>query len=65
MPINHKYDNKNFIHKILKYEKICSIKNSMTILEDTFPIILNEMLRNKNGVLHLCNPGLISHDEIL
>ena len=65
MPITCENNNRNFITKIIKYEKICSIPNSMTVLEEFYPIII-DLLKNKTtGTINLTNPGLISHNEIL
>lgn len=65
MPISSKPNNRNFINKIIKYSKICSIPNSMTILDDFFPIILDLMIKKKTGTYNCTNPGVISHNEIL
>jgi dTDP-glucose 4,6-dehydratase len=60
------YDNpRNFITKIINYEKICSIPNSMTVLPELLPIVLEMMKVNKLGTMNLTNPGVISHNEIL
>lgn len=65
MPINSENNPRNFITKITNYKKICSIPNSMTVLPDFFPIML-DMIQNKtSGTFNLTNPGLISHNEIL
>jgi dTDP-glucose 4,6-dehydratase len=65
MPITGEENSRNFISKIIKYEKICSIKNSMTVLPDMYPIILDMMKNCKKGTFNLTNPGFISHNEIL
>lgn len=65
MPITGEENPRNFITKIVNYEKICSIKNSMTVLPDMYPIILDMMINNRKGTYNLTNPGLISHNEIL
>lgn len=65
MPISSQLDKRNFITKIVKYEKICSIANSMTILDDLFPILHDMMLTKKVGKFNMTNPGLITHNEIL
>jgi len=60
------YDNpRNFITKILNYKKICSIPNSMTILPELLPIMIDMSKRKLNGTINLTNPGIISHNEIL
>jgi dTDP-4-dehydrorhamnose reductase len=65
MPITDEFNERNFITKITKYERVCSIPNSMTVLNDLLPIMLDIALQNKTGTLNLTNPGLISHNEIL
>jgi dTDP-4-dehydrorhamnose reductase len=65
MPITGEMNPRNFITKIVTYEKICSIPNSMTVLPTMFPIMI-DMLKNKiTGTINLTNPGLISHNDIL
>jgi 3,5-epimerase/4-reductase len=65
MPISSEINDRNFINKITKYRYICSIANSMTVLDDFFPIFLDLILKNKTGTYNCTNPGLISHNEIL
>jgi len=65
MPIVN-YDNpRNFITKITKYSKICSIPNSMSVLTELLPYIINLIKINHTGTLNFTNPGSISHNEIL
>jgi dTDP-glucose 4,6-dehydratase len=65
MPITGEENSRNFITKIINYKKICSIKNSMTVLPELLPLVL-EMMKNKiTGTINFTNPGLISHNEIL
>lgn len=65
MPIIGNDHPRNFITKITHYNKICSISNSMTVLPELLPIVL-EMMNNKIvGTMNLTNPGTISHNEIL
>lgn len=66
MPItNNLRCTKNFIAKIIKYEKICSIQNSMTVLPDLLPVLIQMIQKKKTGSINLTNPGTISHNEIL
>jgi dTDP-4-dehydrorhamnose reductase len=65
MPISSKINDRNFITKITKYSKICSIPNSMTVLDDFFPIFVDLMLKRKSGTYNCTNPGTTSHNEIL
>lgn len=65
MPIVGKHNGRNFITKIAKYEKICSMPNSMTVLDECLPAALKMAQSGVRGTVNLTNPGLISHNEIL
>ena len=65
MPITGVKNARNFITKISTYEKICSISNSMTVLPELLPLVLDMMKHNITGTMNLTNPGTISHNEIL
>ena len=65
MPIIGQDNPRNFITKITKYEKICSISNSMTVLPELLPLIIDLMKMKQVGTLNFTNPGVISHNEIL
>jgi len=65
MPITGEKNGRNFITKIVNYEKICSVPNSMTVLPELLPYVLDMMKNKTTGTINLTNPGLISHNEIL
>ena len=65
MPITGEKNSRNFITKIVTYEKICSVPNSMTVLPELLPFVLDMMKNKQTGTINLTNPGLISHNEIL
>lgn len=65
MPITGEKNERNFITKIVNYEKICSIANSMSVLPELLPLILKMMKQKTTGTINLTNPGLVSHNEIL
>jgi dTDP-glucose 4,6-dehydratase len=65
MPITGEYNSRNFITKITTYEKICSIPNSMSVLPELLPVVVDMMNKKITGTMNLTNPGLISHNEIL
>ncbi|CAD7701162.1 unnamed protein product [Ostreobium quekettii] len=56
---------RNFITKIIKYEKVVDIPNSMTILPELLPMSVEMALRGLTGIMNFTNPGAISHNEIL
>jgi 3,5-epimerase/4-reductase len=66
MPITDEQDSpRNFITKITSYKKVCSIPNSMTVLDELLPTLIELALKGEVGTINLTNPGLISHNEIL
>jgi 3,5-epimerase/4-reductase len=65
MTITDEVNSRNFITKITTYKKICSIHNSMTVLPELLPIMVDMCDKKVTGTVNLTNPGLISHNEIL
>ena len=65
MPIDNKMSDRNFITKIVKYKKIHSCENSMTVLPELLPLMIDMAKQNIKGTINLTNPGSITHDEIL
>ena len=65
MPITGEKNGRNFITKIVNYEKVCSVPNSMSVLPELLPFIIDMMQKSITGTMNLTNPGLISHNEIL
>jgi len=65
MPITADDSPRNFITKITTYKKICSISNSMTVLPQLIPIMLEMAAQKEVGTVNMVNPNPISHGEIL
>lgn len=65
MPITADNHPRNFITKIVSYKKICSVANSMTVLPCLLPYLVDMIEKKEIGTINLCNPGIISHNEIL
>ena len=65
MPIIGRDHPRNMITKLKTYARICSMPNSMTVLEDFFPVIWDMMQKEITGTFHCVNPDPIEHDEIL
>lgn len=65
MPISSQDGPRNFITKIIQYTRICSIPNSMTVLDDILPLIADALAAKTTGTLNATNPGLIDHTTIL
>lgn len=65
MPISAKDGPRNFISKIIAYKNICSIPNSMTVLDDILPLLAQALENGVKGPLNATNPGVIDHATIL
>lgn len=65
MPITGEKNGRNFITKIVTYDKVCSVPNSMSVLPELLPYVLDMMKCGVTGTMNLTNPGLITHNEIL
>ena len=65
MPITSEINPRNFITKITSYKRICSIPNSMTVLDNLLPVMMKAALFKDTGTINFTNPGLITHNEIL
>lgn len=65
MPVSDDLIHRNFVTKIVKYEKVVNIPNSMTILHEMLPASLAMAKKGLTGVYNFTNPGVISHNEVL
>jgi len=65
MPISDDLSPRNFISKIVSYDKVVDIPNSMTVLTELLPISLAMAEKSLTGIFNFCNPGAISHNECL
>ena len=65
MPVSKLVSGRNLIDKLVGYPNICSIPNSMTVLDDMWPIIDKMIEVKEKGVYNLTNPGTAEHNWIL
>lgn len=65
MPISDDLSSRNFITKIVKYDRVVDVPNSMTVLTELLPVSLVMAERSLVGIYNFCNPGAISHNEVL
>uniref|UniRef100_A0A7S1YXN3 RmlD-like substrate binding domain-containing protein n=1 Tax=Trieres chinensis TaxID=1514140 RepID=A0A7S1YXN3_TRICV len=65
MPISDDLIHRNFVTKIVKYERVVNIPNSMTVLGEMLPASLAMAKKGLKGVYNFTNPGVISHNEVL
>lgn len=65
MPISDDLSHRNFITKIVKYDRVVDVPNSMTVLTEMLPASLKMAEQKLVGIYNFCNPGAISHNECL
>ncbi len=65
MPIDANPGQRNFISKIIKYDKVINIPNSMTVVEDLLPATYELIKKGATGIYNMTNPGAIDHETIL
>eukprot|EP00978_Attheya_sp_CCMP212_P002232 scaffold4582_cov56-Attheya_sp.AAC.6 len=65
MPISDDLIHRNFVTKIVKYERVVNIPNSMTVLHELLPASLAMAQKGLTGVYNFTNPGVISHNQVL
>ncbi len=65
MPIQGSESPRNLLNKLLKYDKILSVPNSVTIMEDFMPFVERVIEKRVTGVLNAVNPGVYEHKDLL
>lgn len=65
MPISRDFHPRCFVRKILGYQKVINVSNSMTVLEDLLPISVTMALNGDTGTYNLVNPVPMSHNQVL
>jgi 3,5-epimerase/4-reductase len=65
MPISDDLFHRNFVTKIVKYERVVNIPNSMTVLTEMLPSSMAMAKVGLTGVYNFTNPGVISHNQVL
>ena len=65
MPVDSEPNPRNLIDKLLKYNKIISVPNSISVVSDMLHISKELMDRNEKGIFNVVNKGAINHEELL
>lgn len=65
MPIAGYPHPRNLITKLAGYETVCDAVNSVTVVEDLVHVVEKAARDRMTGILHACNPGTVSHRQIL
>ena len=65
LPITSDVNQRNLITKLASYPKIMSVPNSVTVLPELLPALLQLMRKKHVGTVNLVNHGCIEHVDIL
>jgi dTDP-4-dehydrorhamnose reductase len=65
MPLDNIPSPSNIIDKLVKYEKIIDVANSLTVIEDMIDACYKLMEKKATGIFHITNPDTIKHKEII
>ena len=65
LPVNFEAENRNLLVKVTSFKNVFDIPDSITVLPDAIPILVDLMKRRYSGTLNLTNPGPICHSETL
>lgn len=64
-PLSDDFHPKSLLAKIIKFEKVVSIPNSYTVVDDLWPLIIEMAEKNITGIYNFVNPGTMTLNEML
>jgi len=65
LPISERPHPRNLLTKLLGYARVICVPNSVTVLEDAWPVAEALVAERATGVWNLVNDGVEQHDELL
>jgi len=65
MPLDSIPHSRNLLTKILKYSKVISVPNSITVIPSMFPVLLRLLDQGTTGLFNFVNRGNVTHGELL
>ncbi len=65
MPIDYIPSAANLINKLVSFEKVIDVENSVTVVEDMINAFYQLLQKRAVGIFHVTNPGTIKHKEIM
>ncbi len=65
LPVGDDFNPRSLITKLLQYERLVNIPNSITVLHNMLPISVQMMKDGRRGVYNFCQVNPISHGEFM
>ncbi|MDA1194638.1 MAG: sugar nucleotide-binding protein [Planctomycetota bacterium] len=65
LPLSATPGPRNLLTKLLSFDRVVSVPNSVTVLEDFWPVAEALIQRGERGIWNLVNDGVERHDELL
>lgn len=65
LPMGEDFNHRSLITKLLQYDKLVDIPNSITCLRNMLPISAQMMRDGKRGIYNFTQEGTISHGELM
>jgi len=65
MPIDYIHSERNLLTKLIKYDKVLGIKNSITCIPDFINVVKNFIENKHTGIYNVVNEGVISPAQIM
>jgi 3,5-epimerase/4-reductase len=65
MPIADDLTQRAFVGKIIHHKKLVDIPNSMAVMHDLLPLIIDMTQKKYTGIYNFVNPGTLSHHEVI
>jgi len=64
-PISDDMHPRCVLSKLIGYERVVNVPNSFTVLDDLMPAAYQMCEKGLTGIYNFCNPGVVSHNELL
>jgi len=65
LPLGDDFNHRSLITKLLAYDKLVDIPNSITVLHNMLPISIKMMRDGRRGIYNFTQVGTISHGELM
>ncbi len=65
LPLGDDFSDRSLIMKLLQYDKLVDIPNSITVLSDMLPIAVQMARDGRRGIYNFTQSGTISHGELM